>query len=95
VDVRALVDVGWSVVPGALNGDYNGNGTVDAADYVVWRKSIGTPQPFNLWRANFGATGPGSGVATGSPFALAVPEPTSWVLIVVAVGLLMAPRRRQ
>ena len=24
-----------------LSGDYNGNGTVDAADYVVWRKSNG------------------------------------------------------
>src|SRR5690349_17241067 len=24
----------------ALPGDYNGNGTVDAADYVVWRKTF-------------------------------------------------------
>ena len=28
----------------SLTGDYNGDGTVDAADYVVWRKSIG-PAP--------------------------------------------------
>jgi hypothetical protein len=26
----------------ALPGDYNGDGTVDAADYVVWRKTLGT-----------------------------------------------------
>jgi hypothetical protein len=26
----------------ALPGDYNQNGTVDAADYVVWRKTLGT-----------------------------------------------------
>ena len=25
----------------ALPGDYNGDGSVDAADYVVWRKSLG------------------------------------------------------
>ena len=24
-----------------VEGDYNGNGVVDAADYVVWRKSMG------------------------------------------------------
>jgi hypothetical protein len=23
-------------------GDFNGDGTVDAADYVVWRKGLGT-----------------------------------------------------
>jgi Cadherin-like len=29
-------------------GDYNGNSTVDAGDYVLWRKSLGTtvPQPY-------------------------------------------------
>jgi hypothetical protein len=28
--------------PGGLTGDYNDDGTVDAADYVVWRKNLGT-----------------------------------------------------
>jgi hypothetical protein len=27
--------------PNYLTGDYNGNGEVDAADYVVWRHSLG------------------------------------------------------
>jgi T5SS/PEP-CTERM-associated repeat protein len=67
----------------ALTGDYNQNGTVDAADYVVWRKNNGTTHtlpndPFggtigqaqyNNWRAHFGQTaGRGAGI-TGSPSA--------------------------
>ncbi len=42
--------------------DYNGDGTVDAADYVVWRKTgINGQQGYDDWRANFGATEPGIG----------------------------------
>ena len=52
-----------------LPGDFNGDGTVDAADYVVWRKyngtnhvlpndnGLGTPirlSHYTLWRNNFG-----------------------------------------
>ena len=40
-----------------LAGDYNDNGVVDAADYVVWRKTDGTPAGYNLWRTHFGQTG--------------------------------------
>src|SRR5262249_13494970 len=25
----------------SINGDYNGNGVVDAADYIIWRKNLG------------------------------------------------------
>ncbi len=32
-----------------LTGDYNGNGIVDAADYVVWRKTGGSPDAYNIW----------------------------------------------
>ena len=51
-----------------LPGDFNDDGTVDAADYVVWRKNDGTQIDYDKWRANFGRTlfiGNGSG-ATGS-----------------------------
>jgi hypothetical protein len=52
-------------------GDFNNNGTVDAADYVVWRENAGTTNSlpndngiggiirqvqYDLWRAHFGAT---------------------------------------
>jgi hypothetical protein len=51
---------------GATNGDYNNNGSVDAADYVLWRnggplQNDSTPgvQPgdYDAWRANFGKSG--------------------------------------
>jgi hypothetical protein len=45
-----------TLFPPTVPGDYNQNGTVDAADYVVWRKNDGTPAGYDTWRANFGAT---------------------------------------
>ena len=73
----------------SLEGDYNGNGVVDAADYVVWRKSIGTPAAYNTWRANFGRT-----AASGAMLASAgVPEPASVVLMIVAAACPIVMRR--
>ncbi len=49
---------------GVLTGDYNGNGVVDMADYVLWRTDMaghGGAAGYNTWRTNFGATGGGSG----------------------------------
>jgi hypothetical protein len=85
---------GTAFVPPAVPGDYNGNGTVDAADYVAWRKGgtlsneVDTPGTVNAadyteWRARFGNTA-GSGLAAG-----AVPEPASAMLALLA-GLAMA-----
>jgi hypothetical protein len=75
-----------------IPGDFNHNGRVDAADYVVWRKSDGTPAGYSLWRTNFGRTsGSGSSIAD----AAAVPEPASIALL--SVALLLGPgmaRRR-
>jgi T5SS/PEP-CTERM-associated repeat protein len=82
------------VVPAGLPGDYNNDGKVDAADYVVWRKNEGTtnmlpndpiggtigPAQFDQWRANFGAT-IGSGAANHS-----VPEPAAIVLALMVFG---------
>jgi hypothetical protein len=52
-----------------LPGDYNHDGSVDAADYVVWRKSDGTQDGYNTWRTNFGRTAGG-----GAMSMAAVPE---------------------
>ena len=68
------------VVAPTLEGDYNGNGVVDAADYAWWRKSGGGAAGYNTWRANFGRTG---AAATGAGFA-SVPEPVSGVMVVIA-----------
>jgi autotransporter-associated beta strand protein len=43
--------------PTAIFGDYNGDGTVNAADYTVWRNHLG--QSFALPGQNPGATTPG------------------------------------
>jgi hypothetical protein len=62
-------------------GDFNGNGTVDAADYVLWRKTDGTPAGYAAWRTNFGSTaGGGSGAVTN----IAAPEPASIVILIMA-----------
>jgi hypothetical protein len=66
------------------NGDFNGDGKVDAADYVVWRKTDNSQPGYDEWRMNFGRT---SGAAAGQ-VAGAVPEPAS--LALTAVGLLAA-----
>ncbi|HEX2475338.1 MAG TPA: PEP-CTERM sorting domain-containing protein [Lacipirellulaceae bacterium] len=65
-----------------LAGDYNNNGVVDAADYVVWRKNdINGQQGYDDWRANFGRTAtPGGASALWD----AIPEPATVVLLVVA-----------
>jgi T5SS/PEP-CTERM-associated repeat protein len=63
-------------------GDFNGNGVVDAADYTVWRDSLGrtgTGLPadadkngtvdaadYSVWKTNFGHTASGSGAGAGS-----------------------------
>jgi hypothetical protein len=73
------------------DGDYNDDGTVDAADYAIWRKAEGTSttlannpdggtigsEEYEIWLNNFGEPGGAGGGA-------AVPEPASGILLVVA-----------
>jgi hypothetical protein len=67
---------------GGLLGDYNNNGRVDAADYVVWRKTnIGGAGGYNTWRMNFGRTAGAGALVSGA----AVPEPAGMVLLACAV----------
>jgi hypothetical protein len=67
-----------------VDGDYNADGKVDAADYVVWRKTDGGQEGYALWRENFGKTS-ASIAAAGQN--LAVPEPSSlFILLLVLVA---------
>lgn len=94
--VLEVTTLGVTGVPG----DYNGDGTVNAADYTVWRDggtllnevtTIGsvTPEDYDEWAARFGNSG------SGSASNAAVPEPTAWLLVVFALcGLLAITIRR-
>jgi len=80
-----------------VTGDFNNNGKVDAADYVIWRENSGTNNAlandgglgtpigaahYNLWRQNFGNP-PGAGA--GGMFASEIPEPGSASLLLVVL----------
>ena len=75
-----------------LEGDYNGNGTVDAGDYTAWRDTLGSTTDltadgdgslavdqgdYDVWVQNFGSPGFGAGAAV-------VPEPSSALLTLAA-----------
>jgi hypothetical protein len=77
-----------------LPGDYNDDGTVDAADYVDWRKRNGPPDEYETWRANFGLeSGSGSGIVLRS--FPTVPEPSGVALMAAGlVVLICLPVRR-
>jgi hypothetical protein len=97
-DTSQLYTTGVLSVTGstALPGDFNHDNAVNAADYVVWRKTNGTTAGFNLWRANFGNMA-GSGAALPSAASLSASVPESAALTVLAIGMSLyfsfAPRR--
>jgi hypothetical protein len=92
----------WMPVPDTdVPGDYNDNGAVDAADYVLWRTgdnnlsnevaTIGTntPQDYTEWRVRFG-----NPAASATTLANAVPEPASGALFLLILAMLHFARVR-
>ena len=73
----------------SLPGDFNADWSVDAADYVVWRKTDGTQTGYQTWRAHFGETFGGGANASAT-----VPEPATIAMLVVAVASVSTRRRR-
>jgi hypothetical protein len=77
-----------TVLTAPVPGDYNGDGAVDASDYVVWRKNNGSQTDYNLWRANFGkAVGSGAALPATERSSTAVPEPATLVLLLAASSI--------
>jgi hypothetical protein len=77
-------------------GDFNGNGVVDMADYVLWRKGgplqnevsdqgVVSAQDYTDWRARFGNTSGSGALSVGA----SVPEPSSVALLMLVAQLLM------
>jgi hypothetical protein len=92
-DAHAVI---WT--PVVIPGDFNHDDTVDARDYITWRKTDGSQAGYDLWRTNFGrAAGNGSAdlPAGGapSPSLGAVPEPAMLVLVCVAAAVIFFVRR--
>jgi hypothetical protein len=83
------------VPPPAVEADYNGDGSVDVADYVLWRNGgpllneVDMPGTVNdadytAWAARFGNP-PGAAAGTSGN---AVPEPAAWLVAGIAICLL-------
>jgi hypothetical protein len=92
----------------SLTGDYNRNGTVDAADYVVWRNTVGQrgfglaadgdrnqlvdPTDYGFWKAGFGLA---TSPTLGTSAGLLfgpVPEPASGTICLVGILAVTACR---
>jgi hypothetical protein len=86
-----------TLASGALAGDYDENGAVDAADYNVWRQNVDTSNSaadgnrngtvdsadYVIWRDNQGATLPGTAMGAGFEGA-AAPEPCGSIYFLLA-----------
>ncbi|TWT90879.1 hypothetical protein Mal64_12770 [Pseudobythopirellula maris] len=103
IDINALEAVADHGEAPVLTGDYNLNGVVDAADFTVWRDSMGATGlglaadgnfdmvvdavDYAIWRSNFGMTVPSPATS------MAVPEPAAAGLLLAAVAGVLARRR--
>jgi hypothetical protein len=91
-----------------LPGDYNNDGEVDSADYVVWRNNVNSSSnlpndltagvvdvsDYDVWRAHFGTSLlASSSTRERDDTNRAVPEPLSSWLVVYVAGLLFVGLR--
>lgn len=90
-----------------LPGDYNDDGAVDAADYTVWRDSVGASSgalpndadggvigtaQYNTWQANYGRV---LGSQALEVSRAVIPEPTTVTVAFVALALASARTARR
>jgi hypothetical protein len=95
--IRSIEIVG--AAPPGVPGDYNNDGTVNAADYVIWRKKLGTTfqlpnevsgvTPGSVTQEDYTAWrarfGNTSGAGSGATVS-AVPEPSTFASVLMAIA---------
>lgn len=74
------------VDPALIDGDFNQDGSVNAADYVFWRDQLGDSVNYNAWVDNFGRT-------AGSGSTAAIPEPASGMLLLFGGAIAISRSR--
>lgn len=100
------LDLSAVALAASLPGDFNFDGAVDAADYLVWRAASGTTglgiaadangdqvvdaADYDIWRANFG----GTAASTTAIQLASVPEPSAMTLVFVASVAWLCRRQR-
>jgi hypothetical protein len=76
----------------SILGDFDGNGTVNGADFLIWQRG-GSPTPLSesdlaAWEANYG------NVASPITFAsTGVPEPDTWMMLMLGTAAMLTGRR--
>ena len=109
-DYEFLSDPKFSDPFVVLPGDYDGNGEVGPEDYDVWRANFGDSSlltadgngdgvvnaaDYTIWRDNVGASWEDLAFgAGGGSLAQGVPEPASFLLMLLAAGWMSMFRRR-
>lgn len=90
-----------------LQGDYNNDGSVDAADYSVWRDAMGQTgidmpadgsgngtidaADYEIWRDNFGGSLPAAANEPGN--SVSVPEPSAGAMLLYSTVVLACRQR--
>jgi hypothetical protein len=117
-DGKAYFNINTSAYPSGeirgflsyVPGDFNDNGVVDAADYVLWRNTLGdvgeglhadannddiiTGDDYTIWRENFGRAGLTSGAGSAIVSGTAIPEPSVVLFLATVCGALVTIRAR-
>jgi hypothetical protein len=88
-----------------VRGDYNHNGIVDAADYTIWRDSLGSAtnlaadgngngvidaNDISVWQMHFGEH-----AGTGADAAVPAPEPATMLMLLIGIVTFWGRRRFQ
>lgn len=97
------------VVAAGSDGDFDEDGDVDGADFLEWQRTIGTAGALADWNTNYGSSGGSGGagmqilagvvlestVGAAVATSLAVPEPSSLVILSASILLWCCSDRRE